>query len=462
MLASPAAAAALAIAASFLVYTLPAPQENPAFVVWRNWGWYMRGIVRMMCRGLDTLPGGRAFLLLEVGLAVAVQAGAALLTFRMLRRPRPTRLVALLGLLGAGYFLAPRLAGSVIPSLVFNEADRAPERPLPKVCTFTGTFLPSFPIDRSPANVADTTPIVLGGSDGPAILRMPDCVVVPLFADSKMRPFGLTFGVNFVVPGGMLLYRMESRERRLRDERWYLPGPGGTPVELPDSAFNPYWWMLSNDGEWLVGIDRARPRTGNAPVVVGMKSLLTLQTRTVTLELPEGRPFLLALDTRADLLIVRLDGATRSASGYYAFNLEGSHLWGPEYLSGMREMSNHVRFVGGGWVAWDSAEGDVYPDHIGWSMPGGRGELRPLRGRLYHAVAVSADGRFIATSERKFSRFSHAAPWSVVVVDTRSRAEVYRRNFQADDHIEVRLPGTGFFAYTEDSGACGHVVRLPE
>jgi len=103
----------------------------------------------------------------------------------------------------------------------------------------------------------------------------------------------------------------------------------------------------------------------------------------------------------------------------------------------------------------------AFLDHVAWDLGSGHGALRSLSGRRLISVNVSGDGRFIAVSERAHSRFFKGASVSVYVVDTQSGIEVFRRNLTGFPEIQVRFPGDGYFAYSDDNGFCVKVFRLP-
>lgn len=449
----------LATAASFAVYAVRVPTvESPEHS--RSWGWLILDIFRWIRTGQANFDVARVFNSLELGLALAVQVGVAVLAWRALNRFHWTRLASLLVLLGLVWFAVPRLAGVTIPSFVLAEADKTRERALPEVCGFRGFFATRY---RTPANLSDATPLVLASEVGePAILHMPDCLVVPLLTGP--RPANVRY--EFAAPGGRLVYRVEQIQPPQESQRWYLAGPGRQPFRLLRDDVNAYNLVLSNDGEWLAWIDWTTRPAGSGPVVVRMHSFLTLAERSLTLELPFGHLELLALELDANLVILGLypgwnEGVVASRPGdYYGFDMTGAKVWGPRTPSGIKTALDGIRFVGGGWVAWRK-DSPGLSDHVAWDLGSGLGALRGLRGRRFISVDVSGDGRYIAVSERAHSRFFKGASASVYVVDTQSGSEVFRRNLTGHSNIQVRFPGEGFFAYSDDNGFCVKVFRLP-
>ena len=448
----------LATGASFAVYAVQVPAlESPEHS--RSWGWLILDILGWIRSGQASFVSARVFNSLHLGLALAVQAGVAVLAWRALSRLRWTRLASLLGLLGLVWLAVPRLAGVTIPSLVLAEADKTFERALPEVCGFRGRFATNY---RTPVNLTDVTPLVLAGEVvEPAILHMPGCLVVPLFTGP--RTANVRF--EFAAPGGRLVYKAHEIQPPDQSQHSYLAGPGRQPSRLLRNDVNPYHVVLSNDGEWVAWIEWTARPAGSGPVVVTMQSFLTLEERRLALELPFGHVELLALELDANLVILGLypgwnEGVVASRPcDYYGFDLTGAKVWGPR-TPGLRTALDGIRFVGGGWVAWEM-DVPAFTYHVAWDLGSGHGSLRSLRGRRIVSVDVSGDGRFIAVSERAHSRFFKGASASVYVVDTQSGTEVFRRNLTGFPNIQVRFPGDGFFAYSDDNGFCVKVFRLP-
>ena len=74
---------------------------------------------------------------------------------------------------------------------------------------------------------------------------------------------------------------------------------------------------------------------------------------------------------------------------------------------------------------------------------------------------VDADGRFIAVAEYALLPFGRLSG-TVYVIDVESGSEVFRRYLKKVSRPVVRLPGRGFFAYSDEIDGSISVFALPQ
>src|SRR5262249_49611595 len=117
--------------------------------------------------------------------------------------------------------------------------------------------------------------------------------------------------------------------------------------------------------------------------------------------------------------------------------------------------------AGSGWVAWDAYR-DGEPYRLAWSLAGGHGTHRVLKGRALTAVAVNPSGAYVAISTTTSLSIGHVKD-AVSVLRASDGKEVWRRNLPTYSRSSVAFLGDGLFAFTDWDGmhATVRVLQIP-
>ena len=413
-----------------------------------------------------TYPGRPpGWIALDVAVALAIQLAVGAAWYWILGRVRSLRVLALVPLVPATAFAVNYLYLIVLPSLFLIDRDRGVERASwPVACTVPGEALAV--VGRKPSVVrapGDATFVQNGesrlarlsvreGTDGRTTcevvslgLPAPSVTLTPIWIGER---------------GEALLQRMDERSSTLAWE--WRPAAGATALPLDEPR-----GRRASDGAPVVAADGGAV-AWLTPLLAGSDPpRFSLVVRTIPFA--PAREVVVPLDAlgRGGYVPLDLDPVAREVlvaineRTFASVAFDGSLRWGPFSPDGVQPLSNTLRRVGSGWIAWDGyKEDDGYV--IAWVLAGGQGRYRVPRGRGITDLAVTPDGRLVAFSTTTSLSIGDVKD-AVVVLRAADGGEVFRRILPRYARSQVAFPSNTLFAYTEWDrvNVAARVVHVP-
>ena len=288
---------------------------------------------------------------------------------------------------------------------------------------------------------------------------MPGCEVTPVdLRWSNADPL-----ISHAITGGRVVYSTRNRETNEKSW-WLLDGPGAPPRSIQPAADIGYARpVLSADGEWIGWLQRIgkNERSPGVPRVLLQRisaGAVTGEEKLIELEHLTPASFeLLAVDMVAGAVLV-----VRNHREFLDIDLDGRVLGEALQPDQVKASLNSFLRVGDGWVAWDSYR-DSGAYLIQWSVAGGSGIHRVLKGRGIKSLAVDPQGRYIAVSVHTSLSIGDIDD-AVYVIRTGNGEEVFRRDLPAYSRSGVAFLGSEYFAYSEseDRDHRVRVLRIPD
>jgi hypothetical protein len=435
-----------AFVASFAVYLIPLIGPHALWLLGEH---LYRHLVH---RGPDRVI---AWIAMEWGLAIMLQAVAGVLWYWFFARPKWWRLLPLIVCVPAVFFVTEWAYLVAIPSRFLIEPDTAPESGNWKsVCVITNMSLatvqspPDLPLER-----AGQTWLVGTGVNVFAVLEMPDCRTTPVrlpdTAPSMTQPFVLT--------GGRCLF--STWDNKAGQNRWWIHEDTTRLLRRPPTDPNRSAPILSTDGNWVAWLEYIPGVTITPlPQRVVIRSLLDDHERFVNMPPPGRSEFvLLGVDTDAEELTLYEHQYDTRQNSLTLLGFDGERRGQPLVAEGVEPQATTFLRVGQGWVAWDAYR-ESGPYRVAWELPKGHGTHQVLRGRGITAVGVDPSGAYIAISTTTALNIGHIKD-AVHVLRTSDGAVVWRRYLPPYARSSVTFLGERFFAYTDWDGIQA-VVRV--
>jgi hypothetical protein len=437
----------LALLASCLVYAIPLPGAHAVPLL----GTWLIGAVAG--------SGSNAKLgLATVALALVVQA----LTFLMARwilggRRRWLALIPYVPALVVGTFV---MTVFFIPRFVLIDRDTTPENlSWPVECSVLDA---SVHVVRSPIGGdfgrSGRTWLRMGSDASRfGLLHRDGCSVTEL---ASPPPRGTMHAITYAAPVGAMLETTWDMPTQ-RQLSWWRRSPDSTPVELPPMPHRldgiP---ILSDDGAWLVLIERPEPPPASPRVT--LRRFDDGMERVVPLDGLERGSFIavgatLTTDASGSLASGEIV-VWRNDDEVLAIDLDGKPISEPFRPPGVDVDSNSFRRIDGGWAGWDSYVEDR-PYAIAWETRTGRGSHVLPKGRGITSCDIDPSGRWIAYSTSAIYNLGGVHD-DVIVISTADGTEVFRDAQPTYARSDVAFMGPGLLAYTAWDGGQQTEVRV--
>lgn len=434
-----------ALIASLAVYAFPVVGRHN-FSFWGNRLW---AEVTAGGEGREALWIGA-----DVGLALGLQLAAVLLFFWIFRGHDVRRwfaVVAAVPVFGWSLNWAYMLA---LPAYFLIAPETAPERADWEIaCTVENAYLTP---ERSGVQLELALAREAWLERLPerrfAILAMPGCRL----RDLDLTNPGAGGGIDYVAPGGAILYRTWDKQSG-KQSHWFLGREGGAPLPL-DPPDEKYWLpVLSSDGAAVAWLKSESASDGRGLVhVAWIRDLASGEERSIRLGAAvSGNPRLVAFDAAKGELVLSIDSERMLGLG-----LAGQVLWGPVRDTGIASLGDNFRRHARGWLAWNGP-GHEGPVRIAWSLPSGEGRHEVPKGRAITDVALDPWSRFIAISVSPALSIGSVRD-AVYVIRVKDGAEVYRRYLRPYARTRVAFLGPHFLALTRYAEADGTVTARVE
>jgi hypothetical protein len=404
-----------------------------------------------------------SWIVLEWGLAIALQLVAGVLWYWFFARPKWLRLLPLAASVPVFFFLVQLVYLLALPSLFLIERDTGSESGDWKtVCALVDMSLaqvqspPDMPLER-----AGQAWLTAAGTDAYTVLTMPGCqthsVELPFAYPSIMR--------LFVLPGGG--YLLGVWDNKAAQTHWWVRDGSLRPLPRPPAYTIGVAPILSNDGKWAAWLENV-PAAGLTPrhQRVVIRSLDDDREHLVdVLPARNSQPALLGVDMeRQELTFYEYEYGSRRSS-LTVLGVDGEWRGQALVAEGVDPQFNTFLRAGSGWVAWDAARELEEPYRVAWSLPGGRGTHRVLKGRGITAVAVDPGGGYLAISTTTSLIIGGGLiKDAVYVLRTTDGKEVWRRYLPAYTRASLAFLGDKLFAYTDWDGAHAtvRVLQIPD
>ena len=397
----------------------------------------------------------------DFGLAAVLQLAACLLFYWVLRAPSWRRFLVLapaaplfLVFLNYTYLIA-------IPTIFLIEPDQAAEvNPWTEECSAPDYLIADVPSPPNLTMARSGQVWVYRKADSKlGVLAMPGCELTPIdLRWSNADPL-----ISHAITGGRVVYSTRNRETNERSW-WLLDGPGGEPRPIQPAAQIGYARpVLSADGEWIGGLQRVgkSKRSPGVPRVLLQRisaGAVTGEEKLIELEHLTPASFeLLAADMGAGTVLV-----VRNHREFLDVDLDGRVRGEALRPDQVEASANSFLRAGAGWVAWDSYK-DRGAYRIQWSVAGGSGIHRVLKGRGITSLAADPKGRYIAVSVHTNLSIGDIDD-TVYVIRTDNGEEMFRRYLPAYSRSGVAFLGSEYFAYSEseDRDHRVRVLRIPD
>ncbi len=426
--------AAAALVLSFAVYLVP--------LVGPHDGWLLGTVI---LRELGGALSGRAardlgWVATDLGVALAAQAVFGLLLWWFVGRPGWRRGLAVVAPVFPAIILLNHAFLVAVPMRFLIEPDTTPERAgWPLECSLRDVWIPQ--LRTSATAVAGPEPLWVLEVKAPyryGLFSMPGCVV---------RMLELTQSANVyatqVAGDRALVVAIAPATGKQQWSVFDAASGARIPLDVGEGAAP----ILSRDGRavvWLRPVaDSGSPVhheavihgvDGSAERVIGLGEL--------------GREGLLQLveaDTEAGELVL-----ARGLRELFRVGVDGRPRAPLPRPEGVDPHPETVRFLPGGWIAWDGyREAESY--RVAWSLGPGTGAHRVPRSRGITSLAASPDGRFVGLSVT--SRLNIGSTQDAVyVLGTADGREVFRKYFPKYTRSSLAFLGPGWFAYTDLGG----------
>jgi hypothetical protein len=387
--------------------------------------------------------------------AVAAQALTFLVMRYVLRAPR--RLLFLILYVPALVVIVYLMTMLLIPRWLLVDGDNAPQNlSWPTECSTPDA---AVHVVRSPLG-RSAPPWVRMGRDGALYgwLEREGCAVRPLMAKP---PQGTMHAVVYSVASGVTLESTWDVASQ-RTLWWWRASPEALPAPLPllpaklDGVP-----ILSDDGAWLVTVERPKPPPASPRLVLHRLGHDT--THIVSLaDLPLGTYAPMAAAVNADAegtVVAAAISLSLSDDEFVTIDLEG-RLTAPAFRPpGVRASTlTYRRIDAEGWAAWDAYVEDR-PYAIAWATAVGAGRHMVPRGRGITALDLDTEGKWIAYSTSPLYSLGGVRD-AVVILSARDGHEVFRHPLNTYTRSAVAFVGPGRLAYTVTDGGGGTEVRV--
>lgn len=434
---------ALALCASFLVYAIPLPGPHAVPLLGTS-------LVAAFARPRPDATLALALLVF----AVAAQALTFLVLRFVLRAPR--RLLLLILYVPALVVVTYLMTMLLIPRFVLVDRDNAPENlSWPTECSIPEAAVHAV---RSPLGQAGS-PWVRLGRDGARYgrLALEGCAFRALVS---APPQGTMHAVVYAVSAGMTLESTWDVASQ-RTLWWWRVSPESSPSPLPLPGKLDGVPILSDDGSWLVTVERPEPPP-SAPRLA-LRRLSEDHAQSIDLAgLPLGTYAPMAAAMSADATGTAVKAAislSRSDEEFLTIDLEGRPTAPAFRPPGVRASTLSYRRVdAGGWAAWDAYVEDR-PYAIAWATASGAGRHTAPRGRGISSLDLDPEGKWIAFSTSPIYSLGGVRD-AVVILSTRDGREVFRHSLPPYTRSAVAFSGPGRLAYTVTDGRGGTEVRV--
>jgi len=424
-----------ALLASFLVYLLPLPGPHAAPLLG---AWLVGALAR---------EPGASLALASLGVALGAQGATFGVAWWILgRRVRALVLLLYVPILAMTTWW---LTLALIPRLTLIDRDDAPENlSWPSACVVPGASLMSVPTSsRSPAG----RPWIRSGPDAASYGWLgADCASRGPLAPPPGTMHSLIFASG---SGATLETTWDVPAQR---QRWWLrASPEADARELATPAPGDGVPILSDDGAWLISVERPAPPPETPRLVLRRVEAATSKVTDLGgLGLGAYAPLEASIAGSDDgisgeVLLSRNEGEL------IAIDPDGRVTWGPMRPEGIAAGSRTMRRVASGWVAWDAyVEDRAYA--VSWDLPSGKGRHVVPRGRGLSSVDVDPSGRWLALSTSTVYSLGGVHD-DVVVLELPSGAEVFRDSMPPYARSDVAFVAPGVLAYTAWDGRTAEV-----
>ena len=309
---------------------------------------------------------------------------------------------------------------------------------------------PFSPLERNAQTL-----IYFGARDRHALLTLPECRVEELPEMAQRRGRG---GIQ-VLPGGAQLVRSYPPTGGAATEGAYVygysPHLSVIPVAVAKDLFpgEREFPILSEDGGWLAVLRTIRTPAENRNEIV-LRKPLTGESRRFW---PHGIEInwheLVAVDVVNREIVL-----ARGLREYLWINFDGRLMRGPVNTGAVQAQPPTFRWAGNGWFAWDAYRDDG-PHGFRLKTAALDRYVSAEKLRSLNHAAISVDTRHAAMSlQTQHGRVLWLRD-AVVVLDTASGQEIFRRYLPRFTRTPVAFPGNEFFAYGEPDRV--RVLRLP-
>jgi hypothetical protein len=234
-----------------------------------------------------------------------------------------------------------------------------------------------------------------------------------------------------MVPGrGLLYHKLDPPTSNM--SWFYLKAGASEPLSTELPTRSP---VLSTDGEWIGWVEDARifirrPAGSRPAYEIDLRAFGLPKAYTLIQIDAQNREVLVAHGD--SFKTAGFDGKMRSAIQPDNVDVQ------PQTFLKMRD----------GWIGWDAYQEDD-PYRVRWSLPGGSGTHRVLKGRGIGAVAANPAGTLIAVSVTTNLNIG-IFPDAVYVLRTRDGSEVFRRFLPRYSRSHVLFPSDDLFVYSSE------------
>jgi hypothetical protein len=443
-----------ALLASFAVYLMPIIGPHAFWLLGEH-----------LWMGLTHGGHGRSvgWVVMEWGLAVALQIVAGALWYWFFARPKWWRLLPFVVCVPVFFMVIEWAYLVAIPSRFLIEQDTAPESGEWKsVCTIPDMSL--APVRSAPDLLLERAGqawLTGTGMNVFAVLEMPGCRTTPV----ELQDAGTSYTQQYMLPGGRCLFGTWDNKAG-QNHWWFRDGTGNAPQPLPRPPANPKHSapILSTDGNWVAWLEYIPGVTVTPlPQRVVIRSLHDDREHLVNMPPPGRSEFvLLGVNMDAEELTFYEHEYTTRQNSLMVIDFDGAHRGQPLVAEGVDPQATTFLRVGQGWVAWDAYR-ENGPYRVAWSLPNGRGTHQVLKGRGITAVAFNPSGTYVAISTTTALNIGNIKD-AVYVLRTTDGKEVWRRYQPTYARSPVAFLGDKFFAYTDWDGThtAVQVLKTPD
>jgi hypothetical protein len=394
-----------------------------------------------------------SWIVAQWGVAVALQALAGALWYWFFAKPRWVRILLVAACVPGFSLLVNGMYLLALPYALLIERDKAPDFGSWKmVCALPDMELipvrspPDMPLERT-----GQAWLRVARTGGFAILTMPGCGTRAVEMPDAIK------GITVRFASSADAYLISSWDKA--NQTYWWAGEGSLhPLERVSANLATGMPVLSADGAWAAWVE-AVPRVDAKPRhQVVIRSLKDDRERLVNLPMLAGSNWvLLDADMEREELTFFEHNYDSGRGALMALGLDGEQRSQTLLPEGVDPQFSTVLRAGRGWVAWDAArEGEPY--RVAWSLAGGHGAHRVLKGRSITAVAVDPNGAYLAISTTTTLSIGQIKD-TVSVLRASDGMEVWHRSLPTWSRTSLAFLGNQLFAYTDSDG--GHpTVRV--
>lgn len=299
---------------------------------------------------------------------------------------------------------------------------------------------------------AQKTIVHLSKTERYALLEMPGCRLTPL-ADVPGR--GDLASAMQVTPGGARLFSTHAPEQQT-PPYWYSPSATTVPLEVPVDATSarPEFPILSEGGGWLGVLRTTRTRHESHNEIVLREVSGKGQRNVWPAQLGWTWHELVAVNVTKKQAVL-----SRGLREYLWVDFDGNILRGPVSTGTVRAQPTTFRWVADGWFAWDAYR-DQGPYGFRLSLSTRDFSTTVEKLRMINHAAVSPDARYAAASLENMYGRVFSLQDAVVIYDTASGLEIFRRYLPPFTRTQVGFLGNEYFVYSEPGRV--RVMAMPK